>query len=68
MVAQQVKDLALSLLWLSLHLWLSFNPWHNELLYATGEAKKNLKRITSFFNNYFLVSYFTHNFLKFYEV
>lgn len=27
LVAQQVKDLVLSLLWLRLKLWCGFNPW-----------------------------------------
>ena len=37
-MAQQVKDLALSLLW---H---GFNPWPRELPHAVGVAKKKKKK------------------------
>ena len=43
-MAQQVKDLALSLLQLGLLLWHGFDPWPWELPHATGEAKKELKK------------------------
>ena len=39
-MAQQVKDLALSLQWPSSLLWLGFNPWLRELPPAAGGAKK----------------------------
>ena len=35
-----VKDLALSLLWLRLLLWLGFSPWPRNLLHASGKARK----------------------------
>ena len=40
LVAQQVKDLALSLLWLWLQLWCKFSPWPREFLHALGAAEK----------------------------
>ena len=44
-MAQQVKDLVLSLLWLWLQLWLGFHLWPKELLHATSEAKTRTKKI-----------------------
>ena len=41
LVAQWVKDPALSLLWLRELRWLGFNPLAWELLLAVGTAKKN---------------------------
>ena len=40
-MAQWVKDLASSLLWLWLQLWHGFSPWPEELSHPTGAAKKN---------------------------
>ena len=40
LVARQVKDLALSLLWLGLLLWYGFDPWPGEVPHAKGAAKK----------------------------
>ena len=40
LVAQQVKDVALSLQWLGLMLWSRFGLWSGELTHATGAAKK----------------------------
>ena len=40
-VAQQVKDLALSLLRLGSQPWLGFTPWPQELPHIVGVAKKN---------------------------
>jgi len=40
LVAQQVKDLVLSLLWLWLLLWYRFHPWSRETQHALGVAKK----------------------------
>ena len=40
-MAQQVKDLALPLLWLRSLLWGRLDPWLRELLHAMGMAKKN---------------------------
>ena len=42
LVAQWVKDLVLSLLWLGPLLWHRFDPWPWELLHATVTAKKTL--------------------------
>ena len=39
LMAQQVKDLALSLLWLRSQQWHGFNPWPRELVPAMGVAK-----------------------------
>ena len=42
---QQVKDQALSLLWLWLQLWCTFDSWPGELLHAADVAKKKKKII-----------------------
>ena len=42
-MAQQVKDLALSLLWLMSLLWYRFDLWPWELLHASAEAKNKIK-------------------------
>ena len=39
LVAQRLKDLALSLLWLGLQEWLGFNPWSGNL--CTHELCQN---------------------------
>ena len=39
-MAQRVKDLMFSLLWLWLLLWLGFDPWPGELVHAMGMGKK----------------------------
>ena len=39
-MAEQIKDPALSMLWLRLLLWLRFDPPSGELLHAVGAAKK----------------------------
>ena len=44
LVAQRVKDLALSLQWLWLQLWLRFDPWSGNLMQAVGAAKKKKKK------------------------
>ena len=44
LVAQQVKDTALSLLWLGSLLWRGFYPWPRELLPTLGMAKKKKKK------------------------
>ena len=44
LVAQQVKDLVFSLLWLGLLLWHKFSPWVWELPHASGVAKKKKKK------------------------
>ena len=43
-MAQWVKDLALSLLWLWLQPWLRFNSWPRELAHAVGSEKKKKKK------------------------
>ena len=43
-MAQQVKDLTLSLLWLWSQLWPRFDPRALELLHATGTAKKKERK------------------------
>ena len=40
LVAQQVEDLALSLLWLRSQLWYKVQALAQELLHAVGTAKK----------------------------
>ena len=42
--AQQVKDLALLLLWLRLLLWLEFSPWPGELQHAEGMTQNKTKQ------------------------
>ena len=44
LVAQQVKDLALSLLWFWLLLWHRFDPWLGNFCRPIGVAKKEEKR------------------------
>ena len=46
LVAQWVKDLALSLLWLRSLLWRGFDSWPQELPHALGTAKK--KKLQNF--------------------
>lgn len=43
-MAQQVKDLELSLMRLGLLLWHSFNPWVQEFLHAASAANKKRER------------------------
>ena len=43
-MAHQVKDLALSLMWLWSLLWHGFDPWPGEQPYATGVAKTKQNR------------------------
>ena len=43
-MAQQIKDPALSLLWLGLPLWHEFKSPAQGLLHAMGEAKKKKKK------------------------
>ena len=45
-MAQQLKDSALSLLWLWLQLWYRFNPWPWNFLHAPGTAKQTSKENT----------------------
>ena len=42
-LAQQVKNPALLQLWYRLQLWLGFDPWPRELLYAMGAVEKEKK-------------------------
>ena len=44
-VAQEVKDLALSLQWLGSALWLGFNPWPQN--FHMQKKKKKVVRMTS---------------------
>ena len=44
LMAQQVKDLALLLLWLRLLLWLEFSPWPGELQHAEGMTQNKTKQ------------------------
>ena len=43
-VAQQVKDLALSLQWLGLLLWCEFNPWPGAFLHAAESEKEGVDK------------------------
>ena len=43
-MAQQVKDLALSLLWLWLPLWHRFNPWARNFCMPWARPKKKKKK------------------------
>ena len=43
LVAQQVKDPVLSLLWIEPHLWQGFNPW-TWIQHAEDAAKKKKKK------------------------
>ena len=45
-MAQQIKDPALSLLWLGLLLWHEFKSLAQGLLHAMGEAKKKKKKVS----------------------
>ena len=46
LVAQRVKDLALSVQWLGGHLlWHRFDPWPGEIPHAAGIAKKKITLI-----------------------
>ena len=47
MVAQQVKDPVLSVLWLGSLLWRGFSPWPQEFLLAMDTAKKVLLGISN---------------------
>ena len=42
--AQQIKDLALSLLWLWLQLWYRFDPWPGNFLMLWTQPKKKKKK------------------------
>ena len=42
LMAQQVKDPALSLLFLVSLVWCGFDPWPGELLHASGTVKKKI--------------------------
>ena len=63
---QQVKDVALSLLWLWLHLWLDFRPWPRNfhMLWAwpkqkiksKGENSNNSKRYLGFHDTKFMAT------------
>jgi len=56
-VAQQVRDLALSLLWLRLHLWHGFNPGPGtSLCCRCGKKKKKLDQDVSYSSALFTVS------------
>ena len=46
-MTQQVKDPALSLLWLRLHLWLGFDPWpgNGHVPQAWQKKKKKKKKV-----------------------
>ena len=55
-MGQQVKDLALSLLWLCLQLWRGFDPWPGHVHMTQARPKKKKKerkqksfRLTNFF-------------------
>ena len=43
-MAQWVKDLALSFLWLWLQLWRKLDPWPGELLHVVGMVKKKKEK------------------------
>ena len=43
LVAQEVKDPALSLMWLRSLLWCRFNPWPRKF-YSQGKKKKKEKK------------------------
>ena len=45
LMAQQVKDLALSLLWLRPLLWCGFNPWPWDFHMPQAQSKKKSKII-----------------------
>ena len=47
LVAQLVRDLVLSLLWLWILLWYEFDPWPGELLHTAGTAKKPTNQPTN---------------------
>ena len=49
LVAQWVKDLALSLLWLRSLLWHRLDPWPREFPHAVGAVKKKKERERKFF-------------------